>query len=203
MAVKREGFCGRVDSFQEDVRVYNYGDDESLRGGGAVQFRLLYSGELLSVQSGKTHAAHKHRVRRAIHPQLRRLWEARKPLRGYAGLKAPWWINEHPEAQVTAPEGSPFSDEGWDTEEMRQLGIKYLAEKWARCGRGFIPLVTEEMCLRCSLDILFLRTDVAGRVLQSRARSGLPGSIPGWGKAPSGIDRIIILDSQESNAMKG
>src|SRR5205807_5039259 len=28
-----------------------------------------------------------------------------------------------------------------------------------RCGYKFIPLVTEDLCLRCSIDILFLRPE--------------------------------------------
>jgi hypothetical protein len=43
---------------------------------------------------------------------------------------------------------------------------KLLGGKWERCGRGFIPLVTEEMNLRCKVDILFLRPEEPGRVIQ-------------------------------------
>ena len=45
------------------------------------------------------------------------------------------------------------------------LGLRWIAEKWERTGRGFISLVTEEMCLRCSLDILFLRPEDAGLII--------------------------------------
>jgi hypothetical protein len=150
----------------ESIRVLRY-SDETLQGDNIVQFRLLYSGQLLAASSsGNTRSSHKHAIRKEFHPQLRRVWESRKPLREYAGIKATAWVHDHPEAQIVLPGVSPFSEDAHDTDEMRELGFGHLGEKWARGGRRFIPLVTEEMCLRCSLDVLFLRPDIAGKVLQ-------------------------------------
>lgn len=44
------------------------------------------------------------------------------------------------------------SDASW-----LQYGIRAISERWQRCGRGFVPLVTSDMEVRCKLDILFLR----------------------------------------------
>ncbi len=45
--------------------------------------------------------------------------------------------------------------------------MQAIADDWQRCGRRFVPLVTEEMCLSCSLDVLFLRPETPGRLVQS------------------------------------
>ena len=40
-----------------------------------------------------------------------------------------------------------------------------MISKWDRGGHGFIPLITEEMDIRCSLDILFLRPSPPGKII--------------------------------------
>jgi hypothetical protein len=47
------------------------------------------------------------------------------------------------------------------------LGTDLIADKWSRCGYRFIPLVTEEYGVRCSLDILFLRPEEPGMLIKS------------------------------------
>jgi len=42
-----------------------------------------------------------------------------------------------------------------------------LARKYDICGNGFVPLVTEQLGLVCSLDILFLRRSALGEVLKT------------------------------------
>ncbi|HTC94742.1 MAG TPA: hypothetical protein VK699_14975 [Terriglobales bacterium] len=46
-------------------------------------------------------------------------------------------------------------------------GIDALANEWKRFGYRFIPIITEERALRCSLDILFLRPETPGFLFQS------------------------------------
>lgn len=46
-------------------------------------------------------------------------------------------------------------------------GVDALANEWKRFGYRFIPIVTEERALRCSLDILFLRPEAPGFLFQS------------------------------------
>ena len=40
--------------------------------------------------------------------------------------------------------------------ERRARGLALIEKQWERCGYKFIPLVTDKLCLYCSLDILFL-----------------------------------------------
>jgi hypothetical protein len=108
-----------------------------------VEFRLLYSGELLAASRGDTRAAHKHQIRRAFHPQLRRLWNLESNLRQLAER---YWVQSRKGDFPPSTEPERF-----------EQGIKSFSENWGRNGYKFVPLVTEEMVLRCSLDILLLR----------------------------------------------
>jgi len=45
--------------------------------------------------------------------------------------------------------------------------IDYLAQNNERCGYNFVPLVTHELSLICSLDVLFLRPSLPGEKLSS------------------------------------
>jgi hypothetical protein len=42
-----------------------------------------------------------------------------------------------------------------------------IAGSYARCGFRFLPLITERIGTACSLDILFLRRDDPGKIIQS------------------------------------
>jgi hypothetical protein len=54
-------------------RVYvNTGDP--IEEDNMMEFRLLYEGELLPSSNAKRRPREKHVIRRAFHPQLRRLW---------------------------------------------------------------------------------------------------------------------------------
>lgn len=107
----------------------------------AVDFRLIYQGRLPAQGSGSdTRAADKHRIRQAFHPQLRELWNQHPQLKAYQ--KKPDWSKI----------GS----------QMEQR-----AENFTRCGYKFVPLVTGEEDVACSLDILFLRRDNPGNLVRS------------------------------------
>jgi hypothetical protein len=112
-----------------------------------MQFRLTYEGLLLAGTSSNPRAQHKHEIRRIFHPQLRRLWEISPHLSGM----------RHPPLNLVE------LNRGKD--ESRVDG---LAEKWARCGYHFVPLVTEDLSVsECALDILFLRPDAPGSLISS------------------------------------
>jgi len=51
-----------------------------------MEFHLTYQGSLLASTNTKRRADHKHEIRQAFHPQLRRLWETHPALkdRGYS-----------------------------------------------------------------------------------------------------------------------
>ena len=106
-----------------------------------VEFRLLYQGELLS-SGNKPKPENKHAIRRALHPQLRNLWETKKTLRQYA-----------------AHLGAGLAPHGGNEDERIERGIRSLGINYERAGYNCIPLVTEKFALRCSVDILILRPD--------------------------------------------
>jgi len=106
-----------------------------------VEFRLLYEGELLASANSKRRAEEKHEVRRAFHPQLRRLWQLKANLQ---------YIAKH-KGNIADPVANRTDQERFDA------GIKAVGENWNRGGYDFIPLVTKEFALLCSLDILLLR----------------------------------------------
>jgi hypothetical protein len=105
-----------------------------------VDFRLIYQGRLPAEGRSDTRAADKHRIRQAFHPQLRELWNQHPQLKAYQ--KKPDWSKI----------GS----------QMEQR-----AENFSRCGYRFVPLVTWEEDIACSLDILFLRRDSPGNLVRS------------------------------------
>ena len=144
-------------------------DDEPVDGEGIVEFRLLYSGKLQGASKQDTRATHKHDIRRKLHPQLRRLWQTNSAIH---------WMSEiigvhHILANATRYPGStePFTPGGAAAEvasrRRRGAAIDFLGEKWSRNGYQFIPLVTEELCLRCSIEVLLLRPDSPHFIMKS------------------------------------
>ena len=129
-----------------------------------MQFRLLYSGRLLGASKNDTRASLKHEIRKEISPQLKRLWETHKKVFNLAKFSARYWAEKYPDYWKEIRPGGDLSN--WTDEELYGLGIRYLAEKWERCGRGYIPLVTEAMDVRCSLDVLFLRPEEPGMIIK-------------------------------------
>jgi len=104
-----------------------------------LEFRLLYQGELLPSGNKNTRPREKHEIRRALHPQLRRLWGVERNLRFLAAHKG--------------------AAAGLTEEEHFNAGIRSIGQQWNRVGYDFIPLVTGEHAVRCSLDILLLRPE--------------------------------------------
>lgn len=106
-----------------------------------MEFRLIYVGELLSSGNRGSTANNKHAIRRSLHPQLRRLWKLHAGIRQYARYQY-----------------DPSVTGNASTEDERvELGIQAIGKRWQRAGIDFVPLVTAEHALRCSLDILLLR----------------------------------------------
>jgi len=117
-----------------------------------MEFRLVYEGSLKSGQSsGKVEE--KHAVRKAIHKQLKRLWEIVPDLKMRS--------TEHSLLSVTPARRNPttittaaatFRDSLWEK----------LGNKFDKCsGFKFVPLVGNNLQLTCGLDILILQRDKA------------------------------------------
>jgi hypothetical protein len=114
-----------------------------------LEFRLTYAGPLYATQRdpnpGKPprHTQNRHDIRRAMHLQLRRLWVELPALNGSS----------------SAPNVLVLSDRG---RESFRTTANDLAAYHAMYGFNFVPLVTKQLDLVCSLDILFLRPDRPG-----------------------------------------
>lgn len=118
------------------------GTGEPVTQEGLVEFRLLYEGPLASSgNSGKV--SNIHAVRKALHPQLRRLWRVQRSIREWA--------------EYRGHESNPRPDAS--QQERFDAGIVAVAREWPNCGFEFVPLVTEESMVRCCLDILLLRPE--------------------------------------------
>jgi len=101
-----------------------------------MRFTLTYHGTL---RGSKGTAAHKHDVRRALHPQLRELWTY-EPLSGAAQK----WL---------APTRDPNDPKvGWSVRELD--------------GHTFAVLVHAELKVVAELDILLLRANAPGAIVQ-------------------------------------
>jgi hypothetical protein len=137
-----------------------YSTGEPLEG-ECVEFRLIYTGRLLS--GNKPHPANKQAIRLQISPQIKRLLECKPVLRRHCCREAFKWFKDHPE------DAKKFQEAGLSDDDARVVmydyWIRWMTEKWDRRGHGFVPLITEEMDIRCSLDILFLRPSPPGKII--------------------------------------
>jgi len=114
-----------------------------------VEFRLIYQGKLPAASQTNTRVSDKHRIRKALHPQLRELWKTHPRLSFY--LNAPTY------ARVNQTTGET---------EYGPKRIEPMADNYARCGYRFVPLIGNQRfgMLACDLDILFLRRGHPGLI---------------------------------------
>jgi hypothetical protein len=112
-------------------------------GEPSVQFRLTYEGSIPAAMRG--HANLRQEIRKVFHKQLRQFW------------------NYNPFFQNSKPNMSIPRDPSLGTPP--QTRKDQLAERFSRCGYRFVPVVTDDLDIYCSLDILFLRPEAPGKVL--------------------------------------
>lgn len=126
------------------VRLYSATSEER----SAMGFRLIYEGELLSAQSGdkKKLKKNKHDIRKQLHIQLKQLWAM------------------HPMLRTVATHPIPFAEDS--TPPSGENGMARLARNFQRGGYEFVPLISTKFQLICSLDILFLRREPPGALVQ-------------------------------------
>lgn len=110
-----------------------------------MQFRLTYEGRLAS--AGGHLSKHKHEIRKVFHRQLKSFWD----FNPFFKIDKPW---------VYSPPRGDF--EKFPDSRKEQLGGLF-----NRCGYKFVPIVSDDLCVFCSLDILFLRPDPPGELLLS------------------------------------
>ena len=119
--------------------------------GEVMEFRLTYEGILLaeSVRSAevrRARAEHKQEIRKKLHPQLKRLWEISPFL-----------------STVTGPKDGRRVFGRLSQEQ----GVEALAVRFERFGYHFVPLVTRELELFCSIEVLFLRRGDPGGIISA------------------------------------
>jgi hypothetical protein len=109
-------------------------------GMDGMRFRLTYAGRL----EGNGSPKHKHEIRKALHPQLKRLWEVEPNLISWG----------------TYPSGE-------FTEDACVPTWKYAADEFKRGAFRFVPLAMKKLSLLVGVEILFLRPDVPGGIIKS------------------------------------
>ena len=127
--------------------------DYQLEDGAYMEFRLTYAGPLYATQRGAQGAQrdrrsdHKHAIRRVFHEQLKKLWAI------------------YPALDETLPR--PVAIGGAEGGPPPALTIQELAAKHLNYGFNFVPLVTDELRLLCGLDILILRDQKPGGIIET------------------------------------
>jgi hypothetical protein len=155
-----------VQAFASDVlpktQTFNYYEPEPSEN--QVEFRLIYKGSLPAEgQDGhdpsnrRARAPEKQRIRKQLHLQLRELW------------------NQHPELRIWK-EAVYEAIPGGIATQIRSVvpgfhtktWLEHIADSYVACdGNRFVPLIREASGFTCSLDILFLRRDNPGSLIQS------------------------------------
>jgi hypothetical protein len=161
------------------------GSGEPIESENLVEFHLLYSGPL---HSGGAESARKekHAIRKVFHPQLQRLWNTDPSLIRLADRYGGLAFSELPEMRSNPNFTLDFNNKPGSEKKqfLTELAFKEIGSQWNRGAFNFVPLVTEEYCLRCSLDILFLRAEEKNFILQG-------GDIDGRLKALFDALRIV------------
>lgn len=120
-------------------------DDENPEGVETVEFKLIYRGRLPAVSRNSTRSREKHEIRKVFHRQLREFWSVQPYLsKGLTKKQLNTAVGKEPRTPV-----------------------EVMADRYARVGYRFVPLITESRSLGAELDILFLRRDAPGKVVSS------------------------------------
>ncbi len=120
-----------------------------------MQFKLLYTGQLLGASRNNSRFSHKHDIRKALSPQLSQLWRNPGVLRELAMDIGRPKVNQN--AGLGEKE---FLDQAY------QIGVETIANNWLQNSSRYVPLVTTNVATRCRIDILFLRPGRKGLVVQ-------------------------------------
>lgn len=109
-----------------------------------MEFRLTYEGPVRGSTGSSPRARHKQEIRKVFHHQLKRWWGVHPYLKTA--------VLSHRRMGMVKPE---------------VMLVNHLAKEYARCGYNFVPLVTPNLSLTCSIEILFLRPSMPGEVMAS------------------------------------
>lgn len=132
--------------------------------GEFMRFKLTYEGPLQARRKEPSDtgqdkmAAHIHGIRQTFHAQLKRLWETNRFLK--ESIIHSDTANEKPRVFN--------SGGGWGVEASKRMALKdYVANLYRINGYRFVPLVRDNLELSCNLDILFMRMDHPGSVIDA------------------------------------
>jgi hypothetical protein len=114
--------------------------------GTQLNFTLIYRGALPAESRGSSRVKEKHVLRKAFHKQLKELWRVQPTLVKMAA------------SNVSIPGAAPG---------QYVTFLEATANKYARCGFRFIPVIAPEQSLSCDIDVLFLRRDHPGNLIRS------------------------------------
>jgi hypothetical protein len=111
-----------------------------------MEFRLIYRGPLPSSSRSSGRAKEKHQIRKQLSPQLHQFWK------------------EHPHLKHFLTMGEVLRGPVALGESTNRVTM--LAKQFNRGADNFVPLVREQEEMYCAMDILFLRRDAPGRIVQ-------------------------------------
>jgi hypothetical protein len=128
------------------------------------------------IRAGRGVAEEKHAIRKSIHKQLAKLWQAVPDLKmrseAHSILSAPPTRGTPGQVGFTVTTAAATHRESlWKT----------LGDNFDRCGYKFVPLVSKQLNLTCGLDVLLLQRDGASPFAER------------W------MVRILIIDSRLSS----
>lgn len=110
----------------------------------------------------KPHVANKHAIRKQMHKQLAELWKNHPTL-----IQMNSFVQPFPRPPGAAPGKVKFNDSmsRGGRGEPGYTYVQTMANRFDRCGFRFVPLVSKELDLVCSLNVLFLRRENPGDLL--------------------------------------
>lgn len=120
-----------------------------------MEFRLLYKGPLSSHRGGGRGGSilkEKHSIRRQLHPQLQELWEQK------------WHLKRQLEHEYTGRNKDGEETMMYSSTNSEAMQV---ANRFREGNFRFLPLVTKDNGLACKLNILFLRRDAPGNLIES------------------------------------
>lgn len=133
-----------------------------------MRFTLIYDGPLNAATAHNTRTENKHHIRKALHPQLVEVWQGHHLLKKELEyLLLPLKRLKEKEAQGNKTEIDQAKEQ-WDhTKESTHGAINRLLLPTDIGQFCFLPLVMKKMSLICELDILFLRNEPRGHIINS------------------------------------
>jgi hypothetical protein len=139
-----------------------------------INFRLIYQGPLPSQSQSKTRAREKHEIRCAFNEQLKYLWG-------------------------TDPYLTLINQPGFFHHELNRRITERIGDNFNRSGFRFVPLVGKEFGTACALNILFLRRDQPGSLIEGGDLDNRIKTLLDALRIPEG--RQEIPDQQASDAL--